>query len=176
MRSPQPNAEFEVSHEKLYVYGNIDAGFADRFERALLDAPGITTVALGSGGGSVIDAVRAGARIRDRGLSTEIYGNCLSACPLVFIGGVERRLWAAPHRLGFHQIYDETGVSVPSDDAVYDLVARYATLVGSDPNVLISWMLSAGPSEMFEPEVESLCAAGVATWVQRVCSGEELFR
>ena len=169
MKSDKPEAEFQVDGKQLHVYGDIDAGFADRFEQALNANTAISEVTLGSGGGSVRDALLAGLLIRSRGLDTTIYGNCYLACPLVFLGGNHRVVWAAPYRLGFHQIYTGAGVPIPFDDELYGLVAHYIAKMGGDPTMVLAWMYSAGPSEMFEPEPEDLCAATVATFVQRIC-------
>lgn len=169
MKSGRPEAEFVADGTQLHVYGDIDTGFAERFEQALNVNTSIQEVTLGSGGGSVRDALIAGLIIRRRGLDTTIYGNCYSACPLVFPGGRHRVVWAAPYRLGFHQIYTGTGTPLPFEDKLYGLVAQYVAEMGADPSMVLAWMYSAGPSEMYEPEPEDLCAANVATFVQRVC-------
>lgn len=169
MESAQPNAAFDLNGKSLLVYGDIEAGFFDRLESQLDANPEIQEIALGSGGGSVRDALLSGYEIRRRGISTTIYGNCFSACPLVFMGGKSRVLWASPSRLGFHQIYTGEGNAVPVEDPIYQLTARYMVDMGVNPQVVIPWMLSARPHEMFEPEVSDLCAPGVATFVQRVC-------
>ena len=163
-----PGAQFKFERTTLYVYGDIDAGFFDRFKLALAEHSSITEVALGSGGGSVVDALLAGYEIRNRGLETTIFGHCYSACPLVFMGGTERRLWASPDRLGFHMI-SRGGEAVPLDDEVYALTVRYLQAMNVDATTVITWMANASPAEMFEPPVEDLCAPRVATWVQRVC-------
>lgn len=169
MESSQPNAAFEFDGRTLFVYGDIEPGFFDRFSTELDAHAGIQEVALGSGGGSVRDALLAGLEIRKRRLSTTIYGNCFSACPLIFMGGEKRILWASPKRLGFHQIYTNGRNALPPDDLIYNLTSQYMSSMGVDPQIVIPWMLSAGPNEMFEPNVSDLCTPGVATWVQRVC-------
>lgn len=169
MESSQPNAAFDLNGKTLLVYGDIEAGFFDRLKSQLDANPEIQEIALGSGGGSVRDALLSGYEIRRRGISTTIYGNCFSACPLVFMGGENRVLWASPSRLGFHQIYTGEGNALPVEDPIYHLTARYMADMGVNPQVVIPWMLSARPNEMFEPEVSDLCAPGVATFVQRVC-------
>ena len=169
MESAQPNAAFDLNDRTLLVYGDIEAGFFNRLKAELDANQEVTEVALGSGGGSVRDALLAGYEIRTCGLSTTIYGNCFSACPLVFMGGERRVLWASPSRLGFHQIYTGNGNGLPVEDPIYRLTARYMVDMGANPQVVIPWMLSAQPHEMFEPEVSDLCAPGVATFVQRVC-------
>jgi hypothetical protein len=170
LESGRPEAEFQVEAQQLHVYGDIDAGFAERFEKALDANTGITEVTLGSGGGSVRDAILAGLMIRARNLDTTIYGNCYSACPLVFLGGTKRVVWAAPYRFGFHQVYTREGIPIPFDDELYTLVAKYIAVMGGDPSLVLAWMYSAPPSEMFEPDPSDLCTAKVATFVQRICS------
>lgn len=161
--------DFTVRGQTLYVYGDIDRGFADRFENALKENIEITEIALGSAGGSVIDAIRAGLMIRDRDLRTVLVGPCYSACPLVFAGGVERLIWAGPTpALGFHQI-SENGLAVSFDDRSYDLVGRYLTDMGIRPKLVMAWMLSAPPEEIYEPPIDQLCLPNLATWVQRTC-------
>jgi hypothetical protein len=171
--SDTPNADFKQEGTILHVYGDIDVGFYNRFVEALDMASGVTEVTLGSGGGSVRDALLAGYEIRIRGLNTTLYGNCFSACPLLFVGGVERVLWANPHRLGFHQIYYGDGTPLPFDDEIYRLVMLYLEQMNVESSTVISWMLSAGPREMFEPEVADLCLPRVATFVQRICSSTD---
>lgn len=169
MKSENPDAEFEVQGNQLHVYGDIDFGFAERFAVILKANPSITEVTLGSGGGSVHDALLAGVMIRQRGLNTTIYGNCFSACPLVFMGGNRRVVWAAPYRLGFHQIYTGGGVAIPLDDKLYGFVSQYVARMGGEPRYVLSWMFSASPSQMYEPKPQELCDAVVATFVQRIC-------
>lgn len=168
-RSDNPHAEFRVDGDTLLVYGDIDFGFRERFAEQLRQNPNIQEIALGSGGGSVRDAVLSGQLIRDLGLKTSLYGNCFSACPLVFMGGVDRTLWASPHRLGFHQVADPSGKAISLNDEVYDIIGAYISKMGGDSATVLSWMRSATPYEMFEPDVADLCDPGVATFVQRVC-------
>lgn len=161
--------DFSRLGDTLVVYGNIDAGFFERFVGALDENQGVQEVALGSAGGSVSDAILSGLEIRKRGLSTTLQGPCYSACPLVFVGGETRMIWSGPGPyLGFHQLYTSKG-AVPQSDPVYERVAVYLNAMGVDQETVIPWMLSAAPSDIFEPELESLCSSGVATWVQRVC-------
>lgn len=171
MQSDKPNADFEVRDQILLVYGEIDDGFFERFVQVLDANTQVHTVWLGSGGGSVQDAVRSGFEIRERNLDTSLFGNCFSACPLIFVGGNNRTLWASPARLGFHEV-SRGGVAVPQNDNIYGLIASYLTLMDVDPVTLIGWMWSASPRHMYEPDVSVLCRPGVATFVQRVCGAD----
>lgn len=166
--SDAPQADFVVDGRRLRVLGDIDAGFAARFEAALDAAPQVEEVLLGSNGGSVVDAIRAGLLIRERGLETTLHANCNSACPLVFLGGARRVVWAGTARLGLHRI-SAGGAAVAPDDPIYGLVARYVRDMGGDPRGVVAAMLSAPPEGMAYPEVGDYCDLGLATWVQRVC-------
>jgi hypothetical protein len=169
VENSEPNATFRKDGTTVFVYGDIDFGFFERFASFLEANPGVKKVSLGSGGGSVRDAMLTGHAIRKLGLSTTIHGNCFSACPIVFVGGVERTLFASPNRLGFHQVATGNGRAVPFGDPTYDAIADYFLEMGVDPNTVISWMQSAAPDGMFEPDVSALCDPNVATFVQRIC-------
>lgn len=55
-----PPITFETSGDKLLVRGPVENNFFESLKKALDTTPGIKTVTLGSGGGSVINAIRAG--------------------------------------------------------------------------------------------------------------------
>jgi len=158
----------------LSVLGGIDFGFYDRFRETLDQHPEVRIVSLGSGGGSVIDALQSGALIRDLGLETQLYGKCYSACPMVFVGGVERTIyWPSDAALGFHQMYTSDGPT-PMTSEVYDLLRVYLDEMGVDADTFIGLMTRAGPEDMYEPDVGDLCKPRIATWVQRTCNAENL--
>lgn len=176
IRSDRPEADIESDGENLTFYGNIDAGFYDRFLAALDQYPETRQISLGSGGGSVKDALLAGREIRRRGLNTTLFGNCYSACPLVFVGGVERILWASVrHDFGFHRLATRDGSTLPDDHAIYRLIADYLTEMGVDAETYIGWMQSADPTDMYSPEPWDLCNPGITTFVQRICNQDGNF-
>lgn len=155
----------------LRVLGDVEQDFFLKLTKALDENPKVKTVALGSGGGLVREAILAGYEIRKRGLETTVWNNCYSACPLVFLGGIQRTVWSPYPELGFHQIYNSNG-ALPSDSKIYDIVRRYADDMGVQSNALISLMLSATPNEMRNAPLEDLCKFKIATWVQRNCLSE----
>src|SRR6056297_3234311 len=84
---------FEMTDETARLTGTIAQGDAGRFAEWLATrtvAP--ARVALHSPGGSVTDALEIGRAIREAGLATEVPAErlCLSACPYILAGGVER--------------------------------------------------------------------------------------
>ena len=95
-----------VSGGKLMVNGTITPGISQSFA-AEIDKRGdyIKTVVLNSSGGSVDDALAMGRLIRDKKFATEVETGryCLSSCPLVFAGGIERRAGDRA-TIGVHQV------------------------------------------------------------------------
>jgi hypothetical protein len=95
-----------VGGGKLMANGTIVPGISQSFA-AEVDKRGdyIKTVVLNSSGGSVDDALAMGRLIRDKKFATEVEAGryCLSSCPLVFAGGIERRAGDRA-TIGVHQV------------------------------------------------------------------------
>jgi hypothetical protein len=161
-------ALIEVRGEHLHVLGDIEQGFFERFQAVIERNRGVKYVQLGSGGGSVRDAMMAGFLVRRLGLITLLYSDCYSACPLVFLGGKERLVWSPYPRLGFHQV-SVGGQAMERGHEVYDAIRRYADRMGANGSYLIELMHMAGPANMTYPDVGRLCDVGITTWVQRQC-------
>ncbi|KIC51767.1 hypothetical protein [Tateyamaria sp. ANG-S1] len=164
-------AKFRVEQHDLLVLGNIVSGFAESLELKLSENPGIDRVVLGSGGGNVVEALHAGVLIRKLGLKTTLGQSCYSACPLVFLGGVERTVWSPYPKLGFHKLSDGEGDAIGTTHPAYSLIFDYVKAMGSDPNFVLASILRAEPSDMYEPTLLDLCEYYVVTWVQRACFG-----
>lgn len=168
---------YEVRNEGqvLMVRGDIEPGYADKIIEALEANPSVKVVGLGSGGGLVKEALRAGLYIRQNGYDTVLWNNCYSACPLVFMAGNQRQIWSPYPYLGFHQIYGQDGVAISFDDPAYRAVAQYLVRMNIEPRYVLSKMWSAPPHDMtnvfgYEPE---LCDANITTWIQRGCSSRD---
>lgn len=159
---------YDVEGEVLRVMGDVEPGFADKLRSALAENSKVTTIALGSGGGSVGEALNAGYLIRAKGLKTTLWNNCYSACTIVFIGGTERTIWSPYPDLSFHQA-SRGGAPIPPDDDVYGYIAQYVSAMGVDMEAFMNLMLSAPPSSFTTPAPGNLCAPRIATWVQRLC-------
>ena len=113
MPLPQPDGAmakpmtFElVSGGKLMATGTITPGISQSFA-AEVGKRGdyVKTVVLNSAGGSVTDALAMGRLIRESKFATEVESGkyCVSSCPLVFAGGVERRAGDRAE-IGVHQV------------------------------------------------------------------------
>jgi hypothetical protein len=113
--TPRPQADgamakpmtFElVGGGKLMATGTITPGISDTFAAEVSKRGDyVKTVVLNSPGGSVSDALAMGRLIRERNFATEIEPGkyCASSCPLVFAGGVERRV-GDKAIIGVHQV------------------------------------------------------------------------
>ena len=152
----------------LRILGDVNEGFASRISNALAQNPSVTTVALGSAGGRVMEAIEAGLLIRQLGLETTLWNECYSACTLVFLGGVERKIWSPYPSLHFHQVSSE-GKAVALDHSIYTLVFDYSTVMGANSVAVLEYMQSSPPQSFFAPPMIDLCSSNISTWVQRLC-------
>src|ERR1700692_4084144 len=110
---PQPESAsakpmtFElVGGGRLMASGTITPGVSQSFAaEAERHSEYIRTVVLNSPGGSVTDALAMGRLIREKRFETEVEAGkyCVSSCPLVFAGGVDRRA-GEKATIGVHQM------------------------------------------------------------------------
>lgn len=157
----------------LQILGHIESGFSDKIISAIKNNPNVETISLGSGGGSVYEALKAGRYIRSLGLETTLWNNCYSACPLVFIGGKTRTISSPYPFLGLHQIYTTNG-AVPFTSPVYADIYKYLDEMGVDSKFVVTNMWKAAPNKMNTIKTDTnLCKTKIATWVQRWCSSDE---
>lgn len=162
------HASFRVDGGALYVLGDIVPGFYAEFAKVLAEND-IGLVMLGSRGGSVQDAMQAGGLIRQKELGVQLFGDCESACPLIYIAGNEPRIQNLPmHRLGFHQI-SVGGAAIPLDHEIYEVVAAYIDAMGVDSDYILTAMQDTPPQNMWHPPFQWLCDANVG-WFYGNCT------
>lgn len=108
-----------VGGGRLLASGTITAGVSEAFA-AEIGKRGdyVKTVVLHSPGGSVSDALAMGRLIREKKLATEVEAGklCASSCPLMFVGGQERRA-GDKAAIGVHQVF---AASAPDPNAPRD--------------------------------------------------------
>jgi hypothetical protein len=95
-----------VGGGKLMATGTITPGSSESFATEVgRHGEYVRTVVLNSPGGSVTDALAMGRLIRQRKFATEVEAGkyCVSSCPLVFAGGVDRRAGDGA-TIGVHQV------------------------------------------------------------------------
>jgi hypothetical protein len=109
-----------VGGGRLMATGTITPGMSDAFAAEIAKRGDyIRTVVLNSPGGSVTDALAMGRLVREKKLATEVEAGkyCASSCPLVFAGGVERRV-GDKAAIGVHQVaaVGSSGTAAPRDE------------------------------------------------------------
>lgn len=162
-----PEIFYRTDGSYLWVYGDIVQGFSDRLTDALSRHPEIKTVGIGSAGGNVIEAIKAGHLVRQLGLETQLSGECVSACPIFFLGGVRRSVMRPYPRLGFHKV-SLGGVAVPVNDPVYRIIREYVRKMGANPEFFLATMQNWEPNQMGYLTPDQACLSGVVTWYQGV--------
>ena len=154
----------------LALTGAIAPGDAARFV-AYLDgrAEPPEVVTLRSPGGSVTDALAIGRRLRAEGIATRVERGaaCLSACPYVFAGGVERTA-SRQASIGVHQHYFGRSAVLPAFLAVADIqrgqaeVLGYLDEMGVDP-MLVAKAMATPSNEIYILVPEELETFSLAT-------------
>ena len=136
----------DAAAQAILLNGEIDAGAALNFRRALAAAPRAKRVVLNSPGGLVPIALLIADDVDQRGLLTEIPAGsyCYSACSYIFLAGRER---LALGELGVHQISSdspdlETAQITISD--IIDVLNRFDT-----PSEVLTVMFRTPPSQMY---------------------------
>jgi hypothetical protein len=118
----------------LLISGAIHQGDSDRFE-TFLDGDAVRAsppdiVALHSPGGRPVEAMRIGRILRARALDVLISPGaaCLSACPLMLFGGVDR-IVSREGWVGLHQAYFDEGFTVSPVAAVAQIQSLQAAVM-----------------------------------------------
>lgn len=107
---------------EITLTGQIAVGDGLRISRDITTRDGVERVAMDSTGGSVSDALEIGETLRLARIDTVLNDGavCLSACPYMFAGGVERSV-ADTASLGVHQHYFGESAILPAFMAVEDV-------------------------------------------------------
>ena len=95
----------------------------------------------------------------------------MSACPLVFYGGVNRNIFRFSERFGFHKVSVD-GTAVPMSAPIYQHIFEYIKVMGGDPRLFIETMSRYNPSEMGFVTPYEECLMGLSTWWQGYFPGE----
>ena len=154
----------------LFVSGTIEEGDAQRLRARLRDYPAeLPPIALHSGGGLVYEAIEIGQILRGRDATTLILpgASCLSSCPYMLAGGVERRV-SRRGAVGLHQHFFETPRLMPVILAVEDIqkghgaTMRHLIAMGVDAAIM-QHSLSTPPDDIYILVEAELTASGLAT-------------
>lgn len=144
----------------LMVAGNLTSGTADRFARALADAPQVAAVTLDSDGGRIFEGQRMAELVQARGLDTRVDSHCASACTFVLIAG-RRRVAGPDAQIGFHQP-SFPGMGAEDSRLMVEEMRRLYRQGGISDGFL-DRVLRVAPQEMWYPAPRELIAARVIT-------------
>lgn len=156
----------------VMVNGAIAMGDAQRFEAFLASLSSVPRwIAINSPGGIVEEALAIGALIRESAQNTAILAGmaCLSSCPYVLAGGVERTVFRNA-AVGLHQHFYETPGYMPVFLAVEDIqrsqgaTMAYLIEMGVDPGVMV-YGLNTPPDDIYVLVESELIASRLATEV-----------
>ena len=147
----------------VLIRGTLELGITRKL-RDTLDSDGaIKAVTLSSVGGNIYEARGLAKLFHEKGLRTQVFDECSSACTTAFIGGIERLLKPGA-RLGFHQYRIEANYTVlganPKLEEEKDEALYLQAGVSAD---FVRHMHSAKPEAMWYPETSELIGAGVVT-------------
>ncbi len=143
------------------ITGGIKFGLADDFRKILQASRQIRVVHLNSVGGRVGEAEKLFKFIRDARLNTYVSAKCLSACTLVFSGGVERVLLHGAV-LGFHR--GSFAGEDQEDSPELQGQRKIFTEAGYDAP-FIARALATPSANMWKPSEAELLKSGVVTKV-----------
>lgn len=166
---PEPDAvnnhpyELELSADGSLVQlkGAIDFGLTRDLTALLEQQALIRTIQLESGGGRVAEGRGIAMLINRYGLATYTRGNCLSACTLAYMSGVQRSL--GPNaRLGFHSYRLNSPLVALFLDPEEEMRKDMARFEGRNIEPTFLERIAATPhSDMWYPSHAELLAANV---------------
>ena len=139
--------------------GGVNESAAAALDRAIANAPKVTTVRLESPGGWLREGERMAEVVRRYGLRTRIETECHSSCTLVFLAGNDRTM-APGAKLGFHR-----GRAIGGDDPSEPPDRREAAIylrAGLKP-AFVQRILATPHASIWVPSHEVLYQAGVLT-------------
>jgi hypothetical protein len=146
--------------KEIEIRGGFRAGCAKTFA-AILDAtPNAKTLRIDSVGGRMIEATRIASMVRDRGLTTYVQAQCMSAATLVFVSGKDRVI-ETNAKIGFHE-GDFPGITAAqrrlSNQKVFDFLCDAG--ISRD---FASRVIATPHNDMWFPSVDAMYAARVIT-------------
>lgn len=155
-----PVAAMRVSDDgtRIRIDGLLSSGAGMRFEQLLNRTAQLRLVEIDSRGGRLLEARNIADMVRGRQLATHVEGECVSACTLVLIAGVERS--ANPGaRIGFHQPSFPGLTAAGRRDAIDRMRQLYRQ--GGIADSFLEHVLEVPPQEIWYPPRARLVREGV---------------
>ncbi len=143
---------------ELEYSGAIETGSSGALRAALDENEGVRALHLKSNGGNVFYGRQMQNLVHERGLTTIVDQNCMSACALVFLGGQQRYL-APGAQLGFHRA-SAGGASQFEIDSFEESDAQFMRAMGIS-DAFVEKAFSTPSSDIWIPSIEELEKAHV---------------
>lgn len=160
---PSYNLTLSNSKDQIQLEGYIDFGATQALGTLLEQEDTVVHLRLQSRGGLVAEARGLVRLVDEFGLTTSAYGDCASACTLVFIAGQTRYL-EPDARLGFHRYAQKSPVMEflmkqdPEEEQQRDLnVFRRANV----DEAFLTRIMETPHQQMWYPTVSELITSGV---------------
>ena len=116
------SATVVLVHDTIIIDGTILASDVSRVQALVDGHPEVKTVALHSQGGVAIAGLGIAYLIHYRHLDTEAYGDCVSACAMIWLAGKHRMVRGTAKVLQ-HGIYHEDGSNLnPEELAMWNVI------------------------------------------------------
>jgi uncharacterized protein YecT (DUF1311 family) len=148
----------------ILVRGKITQGDSARFSRIAEKSPRALVI-LESPGGLVGEAMSIGAEIRERGYATYVppSAECYSACGIIWLSGVRRRM-SESSVIGFHAVYVVEGDNPRETGMGNAELGSFLTHLGLTRDA-IRLVTVAGPDDMIVLTPEIAAAYGIDYYV-----------
>jgi ATP-dependent protease ClpP protease subunit len=123
-------------------------------------------IVLESPGGDLSAGIDLGKEVHKRGFSTASRFPCVSACSLIFMGGVERVLVGSRAKIGLHQphlVWDKTCVTASFNAAIVDTKSYVRTVIPEKASQILDRMLGTPCNEVSWVQAKQAINLGIAT-------------
>ena len=163
-RDPLGELDLKISSDgkTLTLTGAFREGSASKLETLLGAAPSVTSIALNSYGGRLLEAKRIADVVWRKQLDTFVEVKCESACTYVFLAGRDRA--ATPNaKIGFHQPSFEGLSAEEQAQITEDMLNVYRA--AQIPKSFLTRIEQTPSSDMWYPTREELISANVVTRV-----------
>ena len=150
-------ATLTVTGRELHIDGHLTINLAEAFTALINKHPDVNQISITSPGGRLETALQIASIISERKLNTVVFGDCSSACTIIFLSG-KTRLLDVDSALGFHS---------PSVLGLSDLEARFRSPEVTDvyeaaglSEAFISKALRTPSTTMWYPSDDTLIRQG----------------
>jgi hypothetical protein len=150
----------------IHINGDIEPGDSAKFDE-LVEKNKITSavVYLDSAGGIVVDGLKIGLAIRDKGFSTFVAADtyCVSVCAVIWMAGSERYVTDTSN-IGFHGPFHYTATGKPARSrGIYKVLLAYYVNELHLSRKAADYLIAAGPNDIYWLHRAKAAELGIAS-------------